>query len=191
MVCYDHGEYVYNWDDSEYRREREEEERRSFTNETTVPVSKAIIGHVVGKEWSHVRPIIEKNHVQITYVEEKGHFLIMGMIDGVCDAAEELMKLIHKTQVDLAAFRNRQKGTSRGRGRGGNRGGNRGGGRGGNRGGGRGGSRGRGRGRGGPSRSYTYHESDYLWKEPDVAETEKKESAPMKKPSFSDFVPLE
>ncbi len=28
----DRGEYVYNWDDSEYRREREEEERRSFSS---------------------------------------------------------------------------------------------------------------------------------------------------------------
>ena len=27
---WDRGEYVYNWDDSEYRREREEEERSSY-----------------------------------------------------------------------------------------------------------------------------------------------------------------
>ena len=27
------GEYVYNWDDSEYRREEEEEERRLFDDE--------------------------------------------------------------------------------------------------------------------------------------------------------------
>ena len=28
---WDRGEYVYNWDDSEYRREREEEERNSYS----------------------------------------------------------------------------------------------------------------------------------------------------------------
>ena len=27
---WDRGEYVYNWDDSEYRREEEEEERRRW-----------------------------------------------------------------------------------------------------------------------------------------------------------------
>ena len=27
---WDQGEYVYNWDDSEYRREEEEEERRRW-----------------------------------------------------------------------------------------------------------------------------------------------------------------
>ena len=27
------GEFVYNWDDSEYRREEEEEERRLFDDE--------------------------------------------------------------------------------------------------------------------------------------------------------------
>ncbi len=28
---WDRGEYVYNWDDSEYRREREEKERSSYS----------------------------------------------------------------------------------------------------------------------------------------------------------------
>ncbi len=28
---WDRGEYVYNWDDSEYRREREEEEHSSYS----------------------------------------------------------------------------------------------------------------------------------------------------------------
>ena len=31
----DRGEYVYNWDDSEYRCEREEEEERRRQNEET------------------------------------------------------------------------------------------------------------------------------------------------------------
>lgn len=29
---WDRGEYVYNWDDSEYRREEEEEERRRWND---------------------------------------------------------------------------------------------------------------------------------------------------------------
>lgn len=30
---YTRGEYVYNWDDSEYRREREEEEERRLSDD--------------------------------------------------------------------------------------------------------------------------------------------------------------
>ena len=30
---WDQGEYVYNWDDSEYRREEEEEERRRLDDD--------------------------------------------------------------------------------------------------------------------------------------------------------------
>ena len=30
---WDRGEYVYNWDDSEYRREKEEEERRRWDDD--------------------------------------------------------------------------------------------------------------------------------------------------------------
>jgi len=30
---WDQGEYVYNWDDSEYRREEEEEERRRWDDD--------------------------------------------------------------------------------------------------------------------------------------------------------------
>lgn len=30
---YTSGQYVYNWDDSEYRREREEEERRRWEDD--------------------------------------------------------------------------------------------------------------------------------------------------------------